>query len=85
MSQEDPSMTNSGGPRRAVGDQVPDVRAERYQQLREQATEYYQQGRDRAQEWERGLETRVQRKPLQAVLLAVGVGVLVGLMLGRRR
>ena len=49
-------------------------------QLRDQANEYYETGRERAREWEQGLEQYVQEKPLQAVLIAAGVGVLLGLL-----
>ena len=65
---------------RDLGSQVRDVASERYQQLRDQATDYYQQGRDRAQEWEENLEQYIHEKPLQAVLIAAGVGVLLGLL-----
>jgi ElaB/YqjD/DUF883 family membrane-anchored ribosome-binding protein len=65
---------------RDMGNQVRDVATERYNQLRDQAQNYYQQGRDRATEWEQGLETYVQEKPIQAVLIAAGVGVLLGLL-----
>ena len=65
---------------RDLGGQVRDVATERYEQLRTQATDYYQQGRERAQEWEENLETYIQEKPLQAVLIAAGVGVLLGLL-----
>jgi ElaB/YqjD/DUF883 family membrane-anchored ribosome-binding protein len=56
------------------------VATERYSQLRDQASEYYESGRERAREWEQNLEQYVQEKPLQAVLMAAGVGVLLGLL-----
>src|SRR3954452_21033906 len=65
---------------RDMGGQVRDMASERYNQLRDQAQNYYQQGRDRATEWEQGLESYVQEKPIQAVLIAAGVGVLLGLL-----
>ena len=49
-------------------------------QLRDQASEYYEQGRQRAQEWEQGLEQYVQEKPVQSLLIAAGVGMLLGLL-----
>ena len=63
-----------------MGTQVRDQATERYNQLRDQAQNYYQQGRDRATEWEQSLESYVQEKPIQAVLMAAGVGVLLGLL-----
>ena len=65
---------------RDLGGQVRDMATERYEQLRTQATDYYQQGRERAQEWEENLEQYIQEKPLHAVLIAAGVGVLLGLL-----
>jgi ElaB/YqjD/DUF883 family membrane-anchored ribosome-binding protein len=69
---------------RDLGGQVRDAAREKYQQLSEQAQEYYQHGRQKAQEWEEGLESYIQEKPLQAVLIAAGIGVLIGLLWKRR-
>ena len=65
---------------RDLGGQVRDAAREKYSQLSDQAREYYEQGRQKAEEWERGLESYIQEKPLQAVLIAAGVGVLLGLL-----
>jgi len=61
-------------------EQVRDVASQRYEQLRDSASEYYEQGRERAREWEQSLESYVQEKPVQALLMAAGVGVLLGLL-----
>jgi len=65
---------------REMGTQARDVATERYNQLRDQAQNYYDQGRQRATEWEQGLESYVQEKPVQAVPIAAGVGVLLDLL-----
>ncbi len=65
---------------RDIGGQVRDAATEKYSDLKDQAADYYQQGRERAQEWEAGLEQYVQEKPIQSLLIAAGVGVLVGLL-----
>lgn len=65
---------------RDMGTQVRDQATQRYEQLRDQATDYYNTGRQRAHEWEKGLEDYVHEKPLQAVLIAAGVGVLLGVL-----
>ena len=65
---------------RDLGGQVRDVAQQKYAELRDQATSYYDQGRERAQEWEQNLESYVQEKPIQALLMAAGVGVLLGLL-----
>jgi ElaB/YqjD/DUF883 family membrane-anchored ribosome-binding protein len=65
---------------RDLGGQVRDQAQQKYSELSDQARDYYDQGRQKAQEWEEGLESYVQEKPLQAVLIAAGVGVLLGLL-----
>jgi ElaB/YqjD/DUF883 family membrane-anchored ribosome-binding protein len=65
---------------REMGGQVRDAATEKYEQLRTQASDYYEQGRQRAQEWEQGLEQYVQEKPVQSLLIAAGVGMLLGLL-----
>ena len=63
-----------------MGTQARDVATERYNQLRDQAQNYYEQGRQRATDLEHSLESYVQEKPIQAVMIAAGVGVLLGLL-----
>jgi ElaB/YqjD/DUF883 family membrane-anchored ribosome-binding protein len=65
---------------REMGSQVRDAASEKYGQLRDQASDYYQQGRERAQEWEQSLEQYVQEKPIQSILIAAGVGMLLGIL-----
>ncbi len=69
---------------RELGGQVREAAKEKYERLSGQAQAYYEQGRETAQEWEKTVEDFVHEKPVQAVLIAAGVGVLVGLLLGRR-
>jgi len=68
---------------RDMGGQIRDQASQAYDQLRDQAADYYEQGRQRAQEWEQGLEDYVQQKPIQSLMIAAGVGMLLG-MLWRR-
>lgn len=65
---------------RDLGGQVRDQAQQKYNEMSDQARQYYEQGRQKAQEWEQGLESYIQEKPLQAVLIAAGVGVLLGLL-----
>lgn len=65
---------------RDLGGQVRDQAQQKYNELSDQAREYYDQGRQKAEEWEHGFESYIQEKPLQAVLIAAGVGVLLGLL-----
>ena len=65
---------------RAVGTQVRDQATEKYAEMRDQASEYYEQGRQRAMEMEQSLEQYVHDKPIQSLLIAAGVGVLLGML-----
>jgi ElaB/YqjD/DUF883 family membrane-anchored ribosome-binding protein len=49
-------------------------------QAQETASEYYQQGREQALAWERVLEDRIREKPIQSLLVAGGIGLLLGLL-----
>jgi len=65
---------------RDIGGQVRDTATQQYEQLRDTASQYYEQGRQRAMEMEEGLEQYVQEKPIQALLIAAGVGMFLGLL-----
>ena len=62
-----------------VSHQVQDMA----RQGQEAAAEYYQQGREQVLAWQQQLERQVREKPLQSLLVAAGIGLLVGLL--RRR
>lgn len=63
---------------RDAGSQVRDAASQKYEDLRNQASEYYEEGRQRAQEWEQTVEDYVQQQPVKALLIAAGVGFLMG-------
>ena len=65
---------------RNLGSQVRDTATQQYGQLRDQATQYYEQGRQRATEMEQSLEQYVHEKPIQSLLIAAGVGMLLGVL-----
>lgn len=60
--------------------QVRDAAGEKLQDLRDHASEYYQQGRDKAEQWEQSLEDYIQEAPMKSILIAAGVGFLVGMI-----
>jgi ElaB/YqjD/DUF883 family membrane-anchored ribosome-binding protein len=60
--------------------QGKEAAAEYYQQGKDVATEYYQQGREQMQIWQQQLEGQVRQKPLQSLLIAAGIGLLIGLL-----
>jgi ElaB/YqjD/DUF883 family membrane-anchored ribosome-binding protein len=63
---------------------VGDAAREKYEDIRNRASEFFEQGREKAQEWEEGAESYIRAKPMQALLIAAGVGVLLGLLMRRR-
>jgi ElaB/YqjD/DUF883 family membrane-anchored ribosome-binding protein len=69
---------------RAMGGQVGKAAREQYEDLRDKAADYVEQGREKVEEWEEGLESYIKEKPMQALLIAAGVGVLLGLLWRRR-
>lgn len=65
---------------RDMAGNVRDAAQEQYEHLRETAEQYYDQGRQKAQEWQQGLEEYVHEQPMKALLIAAGVGVLLGII-----
>lgn len=63
---------------REMGGTVRDAAQEQYDRARDAATAYYEDGRDRVMEMESGFEDYVREQPLKSVLIAVGVGYLIG-------
>ena len=49
-------------------------------QVGETASQYYEQGRQQLAGLEQSLEENIRAKPLQSVLLATGIGLLLGLL-----
>jgi ElaB/YqjD/DUF883 family membrane-anchored ribosome-binding protein len=66
-----------------TGKVIRDQAQELIAQGKEVATEYYEEGRNQVLAWQQQLEYQVREKPLQALLMAAGVGLLLGLL--RRR
>ena len=69
---------------RDVGSHVSDSAHEKLGEIKDRANDYYNRSKETAQEWEQSLESYVQEKPLQAVLIAAGVGLVLGLIWRRR-
>jgi ElaB/YqjD/DUF883 family membrane-anchored ribosome-binding protein len=55
-----------------------DMAQETMGHLRENASDYYKQGMEKAQNLEQGFEAEIQKHPLRSVLIAAGIGLLVG-------
>ena len=65
---------------RSIGTTARDAASEKFNDLKQQANAYYAQGRQSAEEWEQGLEQYVQEKPIQSLLIAAGVGLVLGML-----
>jgi ElaB/YqjD/DUF883 family membrane-anchored ribosome-binding protein len=61
-----------------------DVAAGQAEEACETAGEYYSAGREQVLDFEQTLEQRIREKPLQSVLIAAGVGILIGVLWTRR-
>ena len=61
-----------------AGNRAADAVRDQYGHLEHRAKETYQRARQTGQDWERGIENYVQRQPLVSLLIAAGVGVLLG-------
>jgi len=49
-------------------------------QVGETASQSYEQGRQQLEGWEQSLEENIRAKPLQSILWAAGIGLLLGLL-----
>jgi ElaB/YqjD/DUF883 family membrane-anchored ribosome-binding protein len=59
-----------------LGDQAKELGV----QAQQVATEYYQQGREGLVDLQRTVEAQIREKPVQSLLIAAGVGLLLGLL-----
>ena len=69
--------------RSAAKEQVEHLREnaeEYYEQGRQMAGEYYDQGRQKAMEWSEEVENYVREQPMKSVLIAAGVGLVLGFL-----
>jgi ElaB/YqjD/DUF883 family membrane-anchored ribosome-binding protein len=63
-----------------VGTQIRDKAQEMGTQAQQAVGEYYEQGRESLREMNKSVEEKIREKPLQALLVAGGVGLLLGLL-----
>jgi ElaB/YqjD/DUF883 family membrane-anchored ribosome-binding protein len=70
-------------PVRQAANEVSAHVSETARHVGETASEYYAQGREKVGEMEQYLEDNIRAKPLQSLMIAAGVGVLLGLLYKR--
>ena len=78
------TATEIGQNVREMGGEMSDLAQEKYSNFRDQASEMYKKGRKKAADLEEGVEEFIKEKPIKALLIAGGIGLLVGLMWRRR-
>ena len=68
-----------------LGVATKEVAREKFAEWRTDASTLYRKGREKAQKFEQSVEGSIREHPVRAVLIAAGVGLLVGYLLRRRR
>jgi ElaB/YqjD/DUF883 family membrane-anchored ribosome-binding protein len=74
-------------PQGAPGDKLGEAREKAQgagRQFREAATEAVEQGRTKMREMRHTIEDYVHDQPMRALLIAAGIGALIGILLRRR-
>jgi ElaB/YqjD/DUF883 family membrane-anchored ribosome-binding protein len=77
-------VSDVGDSLREVGSHVRNAAQEQYENVRDRAAGYVEAGREKAREMEEGVESYVQENPIHAILIAAGIGMLIGLLWRRR-
>ena len=67
-----------------MGSSAKQAAQEQYEGMRDAMSGYYEQGRERAMELEHSLESRVREKPISSLLVATGLGFLIGMIFTRK-
>lgn len=52
--------------------------------VQENASQYYDKGMQKAKKFEKSLESRIQKNPIQSLLIVAGVGMVLGALWNRR-
>ena len=69
-----------GAQKQDMGTQIKETMQDIGTQVKETMTEYYEQGREGLQDLNQTLEAQTRERPLQALLVAGGIGLLLGLL-----
>jgi ElaB/YqjD/DUF883 family membrane-anchored ribosome-binding protein len=68
-----------------IGDATKKMATEGVHVLRQTAGEYVDRGRTRVREFEESIESRVKERPVKSLLVAAGIGFLMGAFFSRRK
>jgi len=67
-----------------MGSSAKHMAQDQFEGMRDSLGEYYERGRERAMELEQTFENRIRERPLSSLLVATGVGFLLGMLLMRK-
>ncbi|MDZ4819255.1 MAG: hypothetical protein SGJ20_09810 [Planctomycetota bacterium] len=67
-----------------MGAAAKDAAQRKLEGVSESLSGYYEQGRECAADFEQSLETKIRERPIGAILVAAGVGFLVGMCWTRK-
>jgi ElaB/YqjD/DUF883 family membrane-anchored ribosome-binding protein len=67
-----------------MGSAAKHMAQEQFEGVRDTMSTYYEQGRERALELEHSLENRVRERPISSILVATGLGFLIGMLWMRK-
>jgi ElaB/YqjD/DUF883 family membrane-anchored ribosome-binding protein len=87
MAEQRPGESRQRSPAQETGMQIRETAHEVSAQVSETArqvsdttSEYYEQGREQIEQVGQYLEDRIREKPLQSVLMAAGMGILIAFL-----
>jgi ElaB/YqjD/DUF883 family membrane-anchored ribosome-binding protein len=86
MNPTNPDTLNPTARRTSSSDSIinKEVLEERVQEARDLARSTYERSKDKAMEWEESFEGYVKERPIKSLLVALGVGIIVGAVIARR-
>lgn len=61
-----------------LGTHAGDLARQRYERMKSSASDLVQEGRERVEDMERSLEEYIADNPIKSVLIAAGIGLLLG-------
>jgi len=67
-----------------MGSTAKNIAQEKFEDVRDSMSSYYEQGRDKAMELEHSLENRIRERPVSSILIATGLGFLIGMLWMRK-
>ncbi|MEX2142671.1 MAG: hypothetical protein WD894_25680 [Pirellulales bacterium] len=67
-----------------MGSTAKQMAQEQFEGVRDTMSTYYEQGRERAMDLEQSLENRVRERPISSILVATGLGFLIGMLWMRK-